>query len=68
MHIISRDETYVHEDLAALETAKQKARDWARGRRALRTRRLNAKPDDNPMVTFLQKLQEANINPADLTA
>jgi ferredoxin len=68
MHIISRDETYVHEDLAALETAKQKGRDWARGRRALRARRLSAKSDDNPMVTFLQKLQEANINPADLTA
>jgi ferredoxin len=65
MHTIRRDEAYVHEDGATLEAAKEKARAWARAKREQRERRRRATPDDNPMVTFLKKLQEMDINPAD---
>ena len=68
MEIISRDETYVHADDTALEAAKEKARAWAKSKRAVRERRRHARADDNPMVTFLQRLQEADINPADMPA
>ena len=67
MDTIRRDDTYVH-DPVTLETAKEKGRAFAKSNRARRTARRNATPNDNPVVTFIQKLQESNIDPADFTA